>query len=221
MHLPPAPSPHKYHHIPTQTSFTDTLPYPDRHQTHLSTNQKLPHGINPQDRSVTRVPDDFPDTHTFPGAHTGTATPLSINLDYRLMFTRSPDVPLFTSCTYLSSSATSPSPAWYILNTPLNIGPVPVPLYLLPIRNSLYSLFLYLCFSQLCLSSLRSPIRSNTCFNFTSKQPDSPTPTALLWDLSLGNVEATSYVELLAASPLPPPMLEDVHLQPVKIMYTV
>ncbi|KAJ3872192.1 hypothetical protein F5051DRAFT_445426 [Lentinula edodes] len=50
---------------------------------------------------------------TFLSAHTGppTATPLSINLDYRLMFTRSPDVPLFTSCTYLSSSATSPSPS--------------------------------------------------------------------------------------------------------------
>ncbi|KAJ3898335.1 hypothetical protein F5879DRAFT_994908 [Lentinula edodes] len=38
--------------------------------------------------------------------------------------------------------------------------------------------------------------------------------TALLWDLSLGNVEATSYVKLLVASPLPPPTLEDVHLQP-------
>ncbi|KAJ3873340.1 hypothetical protein F5051DRAFT_444357 [Lentinula edodes] len=33
-------------------------------------------------------------------------------------------------------------------------------------------------------------------------------PTALLWDLSLGNVE------LLATSPLPPPTLEGVHLQP-------
>ncbi|KAJ3870832.1 hypothetical protein F5051DRAFT_447068 [Lentinula edodes] len=39
-------------------------------------------------------------------------------------------------------------------------------------------------------------------------------PTALLWDLSLGNIKATSYVELLVASPLPPPTLEDVHLQP-------
>ncbi|KAJ3911307.1 hypothetical protein F5877DRAFT_86166 [Lentinula edodes] len=99
MHLHPAPSPHKYHHIPTQTSFTDTLSYPNHHQTCLSTNQELPHVVNPQDRSVTRAPDDFPDTRTFPGAHTGphTATPLSINLDYHLMFTRSPDVPLSTS----------------------------------------------------------------------------------------------------------------------------
>ncbi|KAJ4475377.1 hypothetical protein C8J55DRAFT_607122 [Lentinula edodes] len=98
MHLPPAPPPHKYHHIPTQTPFTDTLPYPDRHQTHLSTNQKLPYVVNPQDSSVTRAPDDFPNTHTFPGTHTGppTATPLSINLDYRLMFTRSPDGPPWT-----------------------------------------------------------------------------------------------------------------------------
>ncbi|KAJ3897589.1 hypothetical protein F5879DRAFT_1006168 [Lentinula edodes] len=113
MHLHPAPSPHKYHHIPTQTSFTDTLSYPDCHQIRLSTNQELPHAVNPQDRSVTRAPDDFPNTRTFPGAHTGppTATPLSINLDYRLMFTRSPDVPLSTSRTYLSSSDTSPSPS--------------------------------------------------------------------------------------------------------------
>ncbi|KAH7870397.1 uncharacterized protein C8R40DRAFT_1175661 [Lentinula edodes] len=113
MHLHPAPSPHKYHHIPTQMSFTDTLSYPDRHQIRLSTDQELPHAVNPQDRSVTRAPDDFPNTCTFPGAHTGppTATPLSINLDYRLMFTRSPDVPLSTSRTYLSSSDTSPSPS--------------------------------------------------------------------------------------------------------------
>ncbi|KAH7875477.1 uncharacterized protein C8R40DRAFT_1237215 [Lentinula edodes] len=115
MHLHPAPSPHKYHHIPTQTSFTDTLSYPDRHQIRLSTNQELPHVVNPQDRSVTRAPDDFPNTRTFPGAHTGppTETPLSINLDYRLMFTRSPDVPLSTSRTYLSSSDTSPSPSLF------------------------------------------------------------------------------------------------------------
>ncbi|KAJ3911025.1 hypothetical protein F5877DRAFT_86611 [Lentinula edodes] len=44
------------------------------------------------------------------------------------------------------------------------------------------------------------------------KHHHAPPPT--LWDLSLGNVEATSYVKLLAASPLPPPTLEDVHLQP-------
>ncbi|KAJ3911082.1 hypothetical protein F5877DRAFT_86500 [Lentinula edodes] len=61
----------------------------------------------PRHLPITQAPDDFPDTHTFPGTHAGppTATPLSISLDYRLMFTRSPDVPLFTSCTYLSSSA--------------------------------------------------------------------------------------------------------------------
>ncbi|KAJ3911781.1 hypothetical protein F5877DRAFT_85552 [Lentinula edodes] len=123
MHLHPAPSPHKYHHIPTQTSFTDMLSYPDRHQIRLSTNQELPHVVNPQDRSVTRAPDDFPDTRTFPGAHTETptATPLSINLDYRLMFTRSPDVPLSTSHTYLSSSDTSPSPAWDLPGPPRNL----------------------------------------------------------------------------------------------------
>ncbi|KAJ3870601.1 hypothetical protein F5051DRAFT_447438 [Lentinula edodes] len=34
-----------------------------------------------------------------------------------------------------------------------------------------------------------------------------------LWDLDLGNVEATPYVKLRAASPLQPPTLEDVHLQ--------
>ncbi|KAH7867946.1 uncharacterized protein C8R40DRAFT_1178431 [Lentinula edodes] len=33
-------------------------------------------------------------------------------------------------------------------------------------------------------------------------------PNALLWDLNLGNVE------LRATSPLPPPTVEDVHLQP-------
>ncbi|KAJ4492150.1 hypothetical protein C8J55DRAFT_556587 [Lentinula edodes] len=32
-----------------------------------------------------------------------------------------------------------------------------------------------------------------------------------LWDLDLGNAEATPYIELRAASPLPPPTLEDVH----------
>ncbi|KAH7874978.1 uncharacterized protein C8R40DRAFT_1171077 [Lentinula edodes] len=37
-----------------------------------------------------------------------------------------------------------------------------------------------------------------------------PTPTALLWDLDLGNVEATPYVKLGTASPSPPPPLEDV-----------
>ncbi|KAJ3804133.1 hypothetical protein F5876DRAFT_83715 [Lentinula aff. lateritia] len=36
-------------------------------------------------------------------------------------------------------------------------------------------------------------------------------PNALLRDLDLGNVEATSYVELRIASPLQPPTLEDVH----------
>ncbi|KAJ4464559.1 hypothetical protein C8J55DRAFT_562373 [Lentinula edodes] len=36
-------------------------------------------------------------------------------------------------------------------------------------------------------------------------------PNALLWDLDLGNIEATSYVELRIASPLQPPTLEDVH----------
>ncbi|KAJ3845998.1 hypothetical protein EV368DRAFT_89748 [Lentinula lateritia] len=38
-----------------------------------------------------------------------------------------------------------------------------------------------------------------------SKQSYSPTPNALLWDLDLGNVEATPYVKLRAASPLQPP----------------
>ncbi|KAJ3910970.1 hypothetical protein F5877DRAFT_86693 [Lentinula edodes] len=107
------------------------------------------------------------------------------------MFPRFLDVPLFTS------------------------RPVPVPLYLLPIWNSLYSLFLYSC-----LLSLRSSIRSNTCFYFTSKQPDSPTSIVLvsqppqvlheLWDLDLGNVKAIPYVKLHAASPLLPPPLEDI-----------
>ncbi|KAJ3858954.1 hypothetical protein EV359DRAFT_86980, partial [Lentinula novae-zelandiae] len=41
----------------------------------------------------------------------------------------------------------------------------------------------------------------------------SPTPNPLLWDLHLSNVEATPYVELRAASPLPPPILGDVHPQ--------
>ncbi|KAJ4495005.1 hypothetical protein C8J55DRAFT_554614 [Lentinula edodes] len=61
-----------------------------------------------------------------------------------------------------------------------------------------------------CLSSLRS----NTHFYFTSKQSDSPTPNALLWDLNLGNVEATPYIELRAASPLLLPTLEDVPPKP-------
>ncbi|KAJ3914154.1 hypothetical protein F5877DRAFT_83071 [Lentinula edodes] len=53
--------------------------------------------------------------------------------------------------------------------------------------------------------------------------PNSPTPNALvsqppqllhkLWDLDPGNVEATPHIELHAASPLPPPILEDVHLE--------
>ncbi|KAJ3806685.1 hypothetical protein F5876DRAFT_80436 [Lentinula aff. lateritia] len=38
-------------------------------------------------------------------------------------------------------------------------------------------------------------------------------PKALLRDLDLGNVEATSYVELHVASPLQPPTLEDIHPQ--------
>ncbi|KAJ3808700.1 hypothetical protein F5876DRAFT_78473 [Lentinula aff. lateritia] len=37
-------------------------------------------------------------------------------------------------------------------------------------------------------------------------------PNALLWDLNPGNVEATPYIELRAASPLQPPTLEDIHL---------
>ncbi|KAJ3915554.1 hypothetical protein F5877DRAFT_69804 [Lentinula edodes] len=55
-------------------------------------------------------------------------------------------------------------------------GPVPVPLYLLPIRISLYSQF---------LSTLSKPSE--------------------LRDLDLSNIEATSYIELRTASPLPPP----------------
>ncbi|KAJ3870389.1 hypothetical protein F5051DRAFT_447810 [Lentinula edodes] len=82
----------------------------------------------------------------------------------------------------------------YFEHTPFCIGPVPVPLYLLPIRISLYSQFLYLSFS----------------LRFES--PSSPTPNALLWDLDLGTVEAAPYVELRTASPLQPPTLEDVHL---------
>ncbi|KAJ3870915.1 hypothetical protein F5051DRAFT_446930 [Lentinula edodes] len=46
-----------------------------------------------------------------------------------------------------------------------------------------------------------------------SKQSDSPTPNTVLWDLNLGNIKATTYVELCAASPLQPPTLKDVHLQ--------
>ncbi|KAJ4493133.1 hypothetical protein C8J55DRAFT_556115 [Lentinula edodes] len=38
-------------------------------------------------------------------------------------------------------------------------------------------------------------------------------PNTVLWDFGLGNVEATPYVKLRAASPLQPPTLEDVHLQ--------
>ncbi|KAJ3911099.1 hypothetical protein F5877DRAFT_86479 [Lentinula edodes] len=45
-----------------------------------------------------------------------------------------------------------------------------------------------------------------------SESPSSPTPNALFWDLDLGNVEATPYIELRAASPLQPPTLKDVHL---------
>ncbi|KAJ3884514.1 hypothetical protein GG344DRAFT_83909 [Lentinula edodes] len=36
---------------------------------------------------------------------------------------------------------------------------------------------------------------------------------AWLRDLDLGNVEATSYIKLRTASPLPPPTLEDIHPQ--------
>ena len=61
-----------------------------------------------------------------------------------------PDVLLFTSRTYLSNASMSRSPSLvYFEHTPFCIGPVPVPLYLLTIRISLYSLFLYLCFSLL------------------------------------------------------------------------
>ncbi|KAJ3884867.1 hypothetical protein GG344DRAFT_83403 [Lentinula edodes] len=38
-------------------------------------------------------------------------------------------------------------------------------------------------------------------------------PNALLWDLHLSNVEATPYAKLRATSPLPPPILGDVHPQ--------
>ncbi|KAJ3884928.1 hypothetical protein GG344DRAFT_83334 [Lentinula edodes] len=46
-----------------------------------------------------------------------------------------------------------------------------------------------------------------------SQQSDSPTPTALLRDLDLSNVETTPHVEPRIASPLPPTTLEDVHPQ--------
>ncbi|KAJ3911011.1 hypothetical protein F5877DRAFT_86627 [Lentinula edodes] len=39
-------------------------------------------------------------------------------------------------------------------------------------------------------------------------------PNALFWDLDLGNVEATPYVELRAASPLQPPTLKHPPLSP-------
>ncbi|KAJ3803878.1 hypothetical protein F5876DRAFT_84229 [Lentinula aff. lateritia] len=77
-----------------------------------------------------------------------------------------------------------------------------------------YSLFLYLSFSTLVSRLLRSSKQSNTRFYSTSKQSDSPTSIVLLWDLDLGNVKATPYVELHVASPLIPPPLEDASCYP-------
>ncbi|KAJ3871229.1 hypothetical protein F5051DRAFT_446464 [Lentinula edodes] len=91
-----------------------------------------------------------------------------------------------------------------------------------PSLNSLYSLFLYLCFSQLLsivstiqytlllhVYRLYDPIHAFTsCLSNPSESPSSPTPTTL--DLNLGNVEATSHVKPRITSPLPPPTLEDI-----------
>ncbi|GAW00502.1 hypothetical protein LENED_002026 [Lentinula edodes] len=41
--------------------------------------------------------------------------------------------------------------------------------------------------------------------------PQAPYLLHELWDLDLGNVEATPYLKLRVTSPLPPPTLEDVH----------
>ncbi|KAJ3858236.1 hypothetical protein EV359DRAFT_88047 [Lentinula novae-zelandiae] len=81
----------------------------------------------------------------------------------------SPDVPLLISHTYLSSSATSPSPS------------------LLP--------------NVYCFGEPTSP-----------KPPQASQVLHKLRDLDLGNVKAIPYVELCTASPLLPPMLEDIHL---------
>ena len=60
------------------------------------------------------------------------------------------NVPLPIQPTYISILCNISVPSLvYFEHTPFCIGPVPVPLYLLPIRNSLYSLFLYICFSLL------------------------------------------------------------------------
>ncbi|KAJ3884127.1 hypothetical protein GG344DRAFT_84528 [Lentinula edodes] len=44
------------------------------------------------------------------------------------------------------------------------------------------------------------------------KPPRAPQLLFKLWDLDLGNVKATPYVQLRTTSPLQPPTLEDVHL---------
>ncbi|KAJ3857447.1 hypothetical protein EV368DRAFT_77801, partial [Lentinula lateritia] len=112
--------------------------------------------------------------------------------------------------------------------------PVPVPLYLLTIQISLYSLFLYLCFSTLVsrlyghlydpiyafTSRLSNPNESLSSPNiYRFDEPTSPNPRAppllhKLWDPDLGNVEAIPYAKLHVASSLLPPPLEDINCYP-------
>ncbi|KAJ3885375.1 hypothetical protein GG344DRAFT_82775 [Lentinula edodes] len=128
----------------------------------------------------------------------------------------------------------SPSPSLvYFEHTPFCIGPVPVPLYLLTIQISLYSLFCYLCFFTLVshlYHRLYKPIHAFTsrlsnaseslsslnqyssfpniyCFGepTSPKPPQAPQLLHKLWDLNLCNVKATPYVKLHVASPLLPP----------------
>ncbi|KAJ3805549.1 hypothetical protein F5876DRAFT_81661 [Lentinula aff. lateritia] len=135
-----------------------------------------------------------------------------------------------------NNNASSPM-ATYVMSSQVDnrSSPVPVPLYLLTIWISLYSLFCYLCFSTLVshlyghlydpiyafTSHLSNPSESLSSPNvYPFGEPTSPKPPQAppllhkLWDLDLGNVKAIPYTKLRVASPLLPPPLEDVNRYP-------